>query len=424
MIDKIRKTTQKPLVRNTLWMILSLGGRLVLQAIYFIIIARTLGPEQYGAFISVQALVAIISPFTSLGAPELLVKNVSRNPENFSIYLGNAFVVTSVLGAVGCLFLVLGSPFLLHESISVGLIILVSISDLFFEKFIATSRRSFQAFQRLSKTGLIDISLSAARLVAVITVVLFASQIDATEWGYFYLGSTVCAAFFALFLVLRELGTPKTDLARLRPEAAEGFFFSVSISGHNMYNQTDKVMLARLASLEVAGVYSVAYRIVEMTLVPVRAILEAAYAKFFQHGKDGIRSSYAFASRICPFAIAYGLFAAFMIFVFAPTVPFFLGEEYQGSVSILRWMAPLPLLKALYSFASDALSGAGLQGIRSFLIIVAASLNVSANLWLIPILSWKGAVLATLFSSSFLVIAFWLVVFIKCNSEKKTNACV
>ena len=44
------------LAKNTLWMLLGQGLRLVIQALYFVVIARSLGVSGYGAFIGVVAL--------------------------------------------------------------------------------------------------------------------------------------------------------------------------------------------------------------------------------------------------------------------------------------------------------------------------------------------------------------------------------
>ena len=68
----IARLTQNSLTRNTLWMLLAQGLRIVLQAGYFVIIARVLGPEQYGAFVGATSLIAILAPFASLGGGNLL----------------------------------------------------------------------------------------------------------------------------------------------------------------------------------------------------------------------------------------------------------------------------------------------------------------------------------------------------------------
>ena len=76
------------LARNTVWMMGGQGLRLIIQAVYFIEMARSLGVRNYGAFIGVVAMVGIVYPFASLGSGNLLVKNVSRERSLFSVYWG------------------------------------------------------------------------------------------------------------------------------------------------------------------------------------------------------------------------------------------------------------------------------------------------------------------------------------------------
>src|SRR5208283_3444620 len=70
----LKTFSNSPLARNTAWMMVGQGLRLVIQALYFIEIARSLGVRNYGAFVGVVALVAIVYPFGALGSGNLLVK--------------------------------------------------------------------------------------------------------------------------------------------------------------------------------------------------------------------------------------------------------------------------------------------------------------------------------------------------------------
>jgi O-antigen/teichoic acid export membrane protein len=79
----IKSILGRPLVRNTAWMLCGQGLRLVIQALYFIEIARSLGATNYGAFIGVVALVGIVYPYGALGSGNLLIKNVSRDQSLF-----------------------------------------------------------------------------------------------------------------------------------------------------------------------------------------------------------------------------------------------------------------------------------------------------------------------------------------------------
>ena len=87
------------LARNTLWMILGQGVRLLVQFAYFVLIARVLHKDGYGAFSGAVALVAVLAPFAGWGSGNLLVKNVSRDPSSFPLYWGRAISVTAMWGA-------------------------------------------------------------------------------------------------------------------------------------------------------------------------------------------------------------------------------------------------------------------------------------------------------------------------------------
>src|SRR5262249_549005 len=88
------------LARNTASMILGLGLRFIIQALYFIEIARSLGAANYGAFVGVVALVGIAYPFGALGSGNLLIKNVSRDRSTFAARWGSALVTIAVSGSL------------------------------------------------------------------------------------------------------------------------------------------------------------------------------------------------------------------------------------------------------------------------------------------------------------------------------------
>ena len=88
------------LARNTWWMFLGNGLKVLIQAAYFIVIARSLGPDQYGAFVGVTALIQILSPFVGVGCGPLMIKNVARDRSVFAEYFGNALFMTCMCGGL------------------------------------------------------------------------------------------------------------------------------------------------------------------------------------------------------------------------------------------------------------------------------------------------------------------------------------
>lgn len=412
---------QNSLAKNTLWMLLAQGLRLVLQAGYFVIIARVLGPEQYGAFVGVSALISILAPFASLGGGNLLIKNVSRNKALFAEYWGNALWMIFVSGFGLFALVLLIAPATLPSTIPLLLIVLVCLTDLIFARILDVAGQAFQAVLWLSKTAQLNILPQVTRIIAALALVSLFAHPQALEWTFLYLISTAVSALIAAFLVHRLLGAPKLALWRIKPEMAEGFYFSIGLSAQTVYNDIDKTMLARLASLQATGIYASAYRLIDVAFVPVRSLLAAAYAKFFQHGASGITGTMDFAKRLLPLAALYGVGVGIALFCLAPVVPYILGEEYRDAIAALRWLAPLPLLKALHYFAADTLTGAGFQGIRSAMQAIVAIFNVSLNLWLIPAYSWRGAAYSSLACDAFLAIGLWLAVAFIYRQQMQTS---
>ncbi|MEO0409693.1 MAG: polysaccharide biosynthesis C-terminal domain-containing protein, partial [Cyanobacteria bacterium P01_A01_bin.135] len=84
-----------------------------------------------------------------------------------------------------------------------------------------------------------------------------------------------------------------------------------------------------------------------------------------------------------------------------------LGEEYRDSVAAMRWLAPMTVLLGLRFPMGDILSSTNRQGMRSAIQVTTALINFLINLVLIPLLSWKGAAIATLISDGLQTVALW-----------------
>ena len=93
-LKPVQRLLKSNLARNTGWMLLGQALRLVIQALYFTVIARSLGAPKYGAFVGVIGLVGILYPFGTLGSGYLLIKNVARDRDQFRKNWGRALATT------------------------------------------------------------------------------------------------------------------------------------------------------------------------------------------------------------------------------------------------------------------------------------------------------------------------------------------
>ncbi|MBD0301681.1 MAG: polysaccharide biosynthesis C-terminal domain-containing protein [Tolypothrix sp. T3-bin4] len=192
----------------------------------------------------------------------------------------------------------------------------------------------------------------------------------------------------------------------------EGFYFSISGFSDSINGSLDQTMLASISTLKAAGIYNAAARFIGMAMVFMISFAGASYSKFFQHGAAGINGSWRFARKLLPLAFGYGILIFFVFIFAAPFIPYLLGESFEEAVPILRWFAPLILMIALSYLASDSLTGAGFQGVRSSIQVSSALLNFFLNLWLIPRYSVYGAVWATLATELAKLVGLYTTVFI------------
>lgn len=408
--EPIRFLKGSLLVRNTAAMMAGSGVRLGIQGIYFVLIARALGAAQYGAFVGVAAFVAILTPFASGGTGQILVRNVARDREAFGYSWGNALWMTGVSGSVLlCAVLLLGR-YVLAAKVPLELILLVGGSDLLLAPVVALGALAFQGVEKLHRTAQVYVVMAGSRAAAALALILLVRHPSALSWGIFYCVSSVIGALYAVFFVCSRLGSPRLSLRHLRSDLLEGFYFSVSLSATTIYDNIDKTMLVRLSTFGAAGLYAAAYRAVDFSFQPVRALLASTYPRFFQHGTEGLTGTRRLAKRLLPFAAVYAFLAGIVLILAAPLLPVLLGHDFRASVEALRLLSPLVLFRSVHYFFADVLTGAGFQGLRSGLQVLVAGLNVVLNLWLIPVYSWRGAAWASLVCDGSLAVGMFAVV--------------
>jgi O-antigen/teichoic acid export membrane protein len=408
MIQSLRRRfASSRLARQSLWMLVGQGGRAVLQAVYFIILARSLGVSEYGAFVGVVSLVAIVTPFASFGFGLLLIQKVSQRDGDFADHWGQSLTITTVIGLVMIAVISLAARRLLPPQIPLGLVLAVAVSDLLFSQLCSLSAQAFQAAQRMERTAQITIMMSLLRVTAAIAQAALFPSPKASDWAGFYVGITALGAVICLTMVTRELGRPRFGSGFRRSDFHGGFFYSISLASRSIYNDIDKAMLARLSTLSATGVYAAGYRLIDVAHLPVQSMLGAAFGRFFEHGLEGSASTFRFAVRLLKVALGYAVVAAAVIAVGGPIWKWVLGKSYTELPEVVMILALILPLRAIHSIAADALTGAGRQRLRSLIQVGVAIFNIALNFWVIPQYSWRGAAWSSVVCDGLLAVGLW-----------------
>ncbi|HEY9767788.1 MAG TPA: oligosaccharide flippase family protein [Coleofasciculaceae cyanobacterium] len=416
---KTAKLFQSSLAQDTLWMLFSKLFNVVMQAAYFIIVARWLGKENYGSFVVITATASIIFPFIPLGSEHLLVKNVSIDRSTFGTYWGNGLILITANSTLITIILLLLSPLLFPKNVQWGAILLILLADLICLSLLDLGSKCLMATNMINKTAQLGILSTCSKLLAALSLAVFFTNPSVATWGYLYFVSSAIMATFTIILVNKMLGVPRPILSELKSNISEGLYFSISASANNINANLDKSMLGKLASVGAAGIYGSAYRFIDVGNVPLLALSGATYTRFFQHGASGIKGSLGFGKRLLPILTLYAIVSVVGYWILAPFIPVILGEEYREAIGALLWLSPLPAIATFQYLAADTLTGSGHQKTRSIVQVVAAIVNVLLNIWLIPKFSWQGAAWATLISDSLRLVCLWILVFLLYRQETK-----
>jgi O-antigen/teichoic acid export membrane protein len=299
----------------------------------------------------------------------------------------------------------------------VQLIVLVACAELVAMRVVETSGQAFQAYERLRATAVVGAVPFLLRSIAAVAF-LAAGGHAPESWAWMYLAATTVAAGGCVAYTVGVLGRPRPNVRVLVSTLRLGVMFSVAQSASSIYGDIDKAMLARLASLDATGIFAAGYRVVSTSFMPVMALLQASYARFFARGRGGVGSTLAFAKSLVPASVGYSLAAGVALFAAAPLAPVVLGSDFGEATTVIRWLAVVPLLQALLYLPADALTGAGFQSARAALQVGGAALNVALNAILIPAHGWRGAAWATIVTLAALAVALWaLAVVLRRSSD-------
>ncbi len=418
---ELRRIRGSSIARNAGWMVLGQGSGFLLQSIYFILIARLLGPVEYGLFAGAFALTSILGQYSAMGSGTLFLRYVTADRKQFSVYWGNILVTTTVASV----FIVAALAFISGKVLGPGsqaISLLAAVANCFCFQLTASAAKVFQTYEQLRITAALTLANNFARTMAAGVLLIVLHRATAYQWAAATVALSLFTAAASVIVVTVRFGTPSFSLAQMRGNLLEGFGYSFASSTSTAYNDIDKTMLSHYGLNAANGIYSMAYRIIDVATIPILAIREAAMPRFFRSGVDGIRSAMPLAVVLLKRAVPLGLLAAVIVFVTAPLIPHLAGSGFRETVLALRWLCLIPLLRSLHQMTGSAITGSGLQRYRTASQILAVVLNVGLNVWLIPRHGWLGAAWSSMATDGMLAVMNCGALAMMCKFAPRTAA--
>jgi O-antigen/teichoic acid export membrane protein len=392
---EVVKLRESSLVRNTGWMVAGQGAGVILQTVSFIFLARLLSNTDYGIYVGAVAFCNLTAQYASLGMGTVFLRYVSVDYSLFNCYWGNILVGMLVMGGLLTLILPILGHYLLNPS-SAALVLLLTISNCFCGQLTIEIARIFQTYEKMRVTSALNLLTQLARTIAVLVMIATIHRATAWQWTVVSLLVSVVAATAAVWVVIGCFGWPRFKMKLFFARAFEGLNYSFASSTSTVYNDIDKTMLSHYGMNYANGIYTLAYRLVDVASIPIYAIRDAALPRLFQRGHSGIVSASELSNHLLKRTLIIGVLSASGLALISPLVPHLVGAGFAESAGVLRWLCLIPVFRCVHQMAGSALAGGGFQRYRTLAQVFVGSFNFFVNLWLIPQYGWHGAAWSSL----------------------------
>lgn len=388
------------------------GIRVALQAVWVILLARAIGPGDYGSFAGMAGLAAALGALTGLGFGMLMIQDASRNHERFAAAWKRALVLTLASGFALWGLYVATAP-LLFRVHNVWLYAAIGLPELVCLPITLVASYAFQLHERMGWAGAL-FSLSAlGNLIAVVAFLGLSPTHVLDYYLPFHAAMSVLAGAGAVGLVAALLAPPKARLEISRRDIREGMGFSLMRIADTGMTSLDKTLVLLLAGSHVAGIYGSAYRLVAVLAMPATSLGMAALPRLFRihaTGTDALARKSSLVGVLLAATAAYGMVAALLAYVLSGMLPILFGPAFAQAAQAARWLAISPLLYGLYALGCNVLVTSHRRTLRILAQAAGiAILAITALIW-IPRFGLEGAVGMLLFSQGATALLLWLLV--------------
>jgi O-antigen/teichoic acid export membrane protein len=348
-----------------------------MQAVGLLIFARTLGPSEYAVIVATTAVALVAAEFVGFGAGDLLIREVSRNPEAHHSAFGRALRLVGISVVPVALLGAIAAQFWFSINATFLVVLALVASEIIASRIVFMTEQIAIAHHETRAANANRIFATVVRFSVVCIAVLVAGITTATEWAIFAIVSTAVSAGGCLFLSVRRFGAPDLN-APFGAEFHVGVLFSLMQIVRAFQFSIDKFAVGWIGTSATVGTFGVASRIAQLGMLPATAVTRITYPIFFAKGSEGLPAALRFAWRVAPAVVGIGFVASIGVVCIAYALPYLFGPGFELAKPYVLLMAFLPVLAGLQNLAGDTLTGADFQfqrliaGLIGLLLLLAA----------------------------------------------------
>jgi O-antigen/teichoic acid export membrane protein len=386
------------IIHNASWLVGDRIFTMVIGVFVMAIVARYLGPENYGLYNYALAFVTLFTALSTLGLETLSVKSIVQQEEEEGTILFTSLVLRVIGGIVLTLVAGITIKFIAPNDELVHLLVLIMSFTMIF-KSLEVIEYWIQAYQKSKISSLIRMGTYV--LSALLKIIFVLSEGSLFHLALIYMsdaliiGSALVIAYFKNETSHTEW---KFNFQYAKNILSQSWYLILSGIMGTLFMQIDKVMLgSMLPNKEELGVYSAATQIASMWYFVPMAVI-TSFKPVIMGKKKSDEKSYLKSIQLLYTIVAWiGIgFGIFILLFSKMIIGILYGPEYFKAASILSISIWAGTFAVLGTAASTWMVSEGTQKYSIILLSGGALANVGLNFILIPILGGYGAAIATL----------------------------
>ena len=390
------KTRQgkKKLLIDIIFPLIDKGFKITVGIVIVGLIAKHLGPSDYGKYIYYYSIIGLLGPISSLGIESYTVKFLVEKKYNQQQIIGSSFIIRVISSAVIIFLSYIILSLLNFENIDLYILI-ISIT------FLYSFHYGNYFFQSLNKNKFTAaVNFTSFILISLIRVLFVVYQFDFKSFVYLVvLENIFLAAFFVLTTKIKggiSLFSLKYDWNIIKDLILNSLPLGLSLISVMIYMKIDRFMIIGILNDKSLASYDAAARISETSYFIAAFISQTFFPLII---KSHIKSNSEFkaaCTALFSILIYAGIIIGMTLFFFSKFLILLIyGPEYSDAISVLKIFS-FNLFFAYLNYGNIKWFIATNRQMQAFYrSLLAMILNIAGNVILLPTFGIDGAAYAT-----------------------------
>lgn len=392
--------TSKKYFANTGWMFTEKIFRTLVAFFVGILVARYLGPDNFGLLNYAISFAGLFTSFANLGLDSIVIRELVKTPDKKDIILGTVFRLR-LMGSFITILLVSITAFLIKEP-TFNLLLIVIIASATIFQSIGVVEQFFQSrveakFNVIAQSS----SFFIAALLKVLIVFLNKPLI------YFAVVQSIESLFLAVgyYFVYRKnnliISTWKYDSTVAQSLLKDSWPLVLSGVVIAIYMKIDQVMIKNFMEIKEVGYYAAAVKLCEAWYFIPMAVSTSVFPAIVNAKQKSEKLYLNRLQKLYDFLAAIAIIIAIPVtFLSGFIIDILFGPKFQPAASVLTIYIWAGVATFLGVASSQYLIAENLTKLSFYRTLIGMIINVIFNLYLIPVYGINGAAIATLISYS------------------------